>query len=178
MTSKETTEESIMVAACIQGDKAAQYQFYQRFSPILFAICKRYAGDEDSAKDMFQEAMIKIFQKLNEFRFEGSLEGWLKRVCVNQCLDALKKSKAKFHESLSDVHSNLPSESNIISDINVKNLMQLLSKLPVGYRTVFNLFAIEGYSHSEIASLLNITENTSKSQMFKARKWLQSQIGK
>ena len=120
--------------------------------------------------------MIKIFQKLNEFRFEGSLEGWLKRVCVNQCLDALKKSKAKFHESLSDVHSNLPSESNIISDINVKNLMQLLSKLPVGYRTVFNLFAIEGYSHAEIASLLNITENTSKSQMFKARKWLQSQI--
>jgi RNA polymerase sigma-70 factor (ECF subfamily) len=72
----------------------------------------------------------------------------------------------------------LPSESNIISDINVKNLMQLLSKLPVGYRTVFNLFAIEGYSHAEIASLLNITENTSKSQMFKARKWLQSQIVK
>jgi RNA polymerase sigma-70 factor (ECF subfamily) len=97
---------------------------------------------------------------------------------VNQCLDALKKSKAKFQESLSDIHSNLPSESNIISDINVKNLMQLLSKLPVGYRTVFNLFAIEGYSHAEIASLLNITENTSKSQMFKARKWLQSQIVK
>jgi RNA polymerase sigma-70 factor (ECF subfamily) len=178
MTSKETTEESIMVAACIKGDKAAQYQFYQRFSPVLFAICKRYADDEDSAKDMFQEAMIKIFQKLTDFRFEGSLEGWLKRVCVNQCLDSLKKSKAKFNESLNDAHSNLPSDSDIFSEINVKNLMQLLGKLPVGYRTVFNLFAIEGYSHAEIASMLNITENTSKSQMFKARKWLQNQIVK
>jgi len=167
-----------MVAACIQGDKAAQYQFYQRFSPILFAICKRYADDEDSAKDMFQEAMIKIFQKLADFRFEGSLEGWLKRVCVNQCLDALKRSKTKFNESLSEEHANLPSESDVISEINVKSLMQLLSKLPVGYRTVFNLFAIEGYSHAEIASMLNITENTSKSQMFKARKWLQNQIVK
>ena len=102
----------------------------------------------------------------------------MKRVCVNQCLDALKKSKAKFNESLNDAHSNLPSDSDIFSEINVKNLMQLLGKLPVGYRTVFNLFAIEGYSHAEIASMLNITENTSKSQMFKARKWLQNQIVK
>jgi RNA polymerase sigma-70 factor (ECF subfamily) len=177
MTSKETANESILVAACLKGDKAAQHQFYLKYSPMLFAICKRYAHDEDLAKDMFQEAMIKIFQKLADFRFEGSFEGWMKRVCVNQCLDILKKSKAKFNDSLSDDHLDLPSSTDIISDIHAKNLMSLLSKLPVGYRTVFNLFAIEGYSHAEIAGMLNISENTSKSQMFKARKWLQNQIG-
>jgi RNA polymerase sigma-70 factor (ECF subfamily) len=178
MTSKETAKELKLVTACLQGDKAAQHQFYLKFSPMLFAICKRYANDEDTAKDMFQEAMIKIFQKLADFRFEGSFEGWMKRVCVNQCLDTLKKSKAKFNESLSEDHVNLPAAVDIISDINAKNLMSLLEKLPVGYRTVFNLFAIEGYSHAEIATMLNITENTSKSQMFKARKWLQNQLGK
>ncbi len=178
MTSKETANESILVAACLKGDKAAQHQFYLKYSPMLFAICKRYANDEDLAKDMFQEAMIKIFQKLADFRFEGSFEGWMKRVCVNQCLDALKKNKAKFNESLSDNHHDLPASTDIISDIHAKSLMSLLSKLPVGYRTVFNLFAIEGYSHAEIAGMLNISENTSKSQMFKARKWLQNQLGK
>ncbi len=178
MTSKETEEQLNLVTACLKGDKAAQHQFYQRYSPMLFAICKRYASDEDLAKDMFQEAMIKIFQKLSDFRFEGSFEGWMKRVCVNQCLDALKKSKAKFNESLSETHEYLQANVDIVSDINAKNLMSLLGKLPVGYRTVFRLFAIEGYSHAEIASMLNISENTSKSQMFKARKWLQNQLGK
>lgn len=178
MAIEQITEEKKMVMACAAGEKLAQHEFYQRYSGVLFAICKRYAGQDILAEDMFQEAMIKIYQKLGDFRFEGSLEGWLKRICVNQCLDALKKSKAKFQDSLDNVHELIASNDDVFAEINVKNLMQLLMKLPVGYRTVFNMFAIEGYSHAEIAEILNISENTSKSQMFKARKWLQSQISR
>lgn len=178
MAIEQFSEEKKLVLACVAGEKLAQHEFYQKYSAVLFAVCKRYAGEDNLAEDMFQEAMIKIYQKLGDFRFEGSLEGWLKRICVNQCLDALKKSKAKFNESIEGIHEKIASTDDVYSEINVKNLMQILMKLPVGYRTVFNLFAIEGYSHAEIAELLNISENTSKSQMFKARKWLQSQISR
>lgn len=178
MTEEKQPEEYALVRSCVAGSPAAQHQLYQQFAPVLFAICKRYAFDSLIAEDMFQESMIRIFQRLNDFRFEGSLEGWMKRICVNQCLDILKKEKLRFSEDIEN-YSHLPSlASTVESEINAKNLMQLLMELPIGYRTVFNLFAIEGYSHAEIAELLNINENTSKSQLFKARKWLQNQLNR
>jgi len=177
MAIENQTEEQKLVAACLSGQTKAQQQFYQRFAPVLFPICKRYASDEDFAKDMFQESMIKVFHNLGEFRFAGSLEGWVKRICVNQCLDALKRAKSRFADSL-ELAYDIEAPENLASNYNAIELLQLLQKLPVGYRTVFNLYAIEGYSHAEIAELLEITENTSKSQLFKARKWLQNALTK
>ena len=142
----------------------------------MLGVCLRYARNRQDAEDILQDSFIKVFEKIGQFKNEGSFEGWLKRVCVNQCLDILKKEKSQFSEDI-DNYTQLPSQAvDVNSEISAKNLMQLLMRLPVGYRTVFNLYAIEGYSHAEIATLLNINENTSKSQLFKARKWLQGQL--
>jgi RNA polymerase sigma-70 factor (ECF subfamily) len=176
MAIENHTNERELVENCVKGVKSAQEAFYLQFSGVLFAICLRYSADNEMAQDMFQDSMIKIFQKLRDFRFEGSLEGWLKRVCVNHCLDSLKRSKAKFNESIDDAHSNIESEFKTDSQIQMNQLMALLQKLPVGYRTVFNLYAIEGYTHNEIGVLLGISESTSKTQLFKARKWLQQYL--
>ncbi len=176
MAIEHHTNERELLENCVKGVKSAQEAFYQKFSGVLYAICLRYSADNDMAQDMFQDSMIKIFQKLQDFRFEGSLEGWLKRVCVNHCLDTLKRSKSKFNESIDESHSEIESEFKSDSQIQLNQLMSLLQKLPVGYRTVFNLYAIEGYTHSEIGVLLGISESTSKTQLFKARKWLQQYL--
>lgn len=132
-------------------------------------------GNSDDAKDMLQDTMVKFFQKAGEFRFQGSLEGWVKRIGVNSCLDQLKRNKAKFTMDI-DNAIGISGDVNAAQPLETKDLLRLLGSLPEGYRTVFNLFAIEGFTHAEIADLLNISENTSKSQLFKARKWLQAKL--
>lgn len=168
--------ESVLVKACLKGDSRSQEALYKRYSPALYAICMRYAGNEDEAKDMLQDAFIKIFQNLGNFRFEGSFEGWLKRVTTFNCLDHYKKSASKMKmvdiEEVYDVHV----EESVSHKIESKQLYQALQKLPAGYRTVFNLFALEGFGHHEIAEMLGVSENTSKSQLFKARKMLQGML--
>lgn len=136
----------------------------------------RYARNAENARDLLQEAFIKVFEGLKYFRFEGSFEGWLKRVAVNTCLDFNKKLKSEpFNEEL-DTHLHLGEQEKISAGLNIRDLVSMLQKLPVGYRTVFNLYAIEGYSHLEIADALGISENTSKTQLFKARKMLQAML--
>jgi RNA polymerase sigma-70 factor (ECF subfamily) len=127
------------------------------------------------AQDIFQDSFVRIFQKLPDFRFQGSLEGWMKRLCVNQCLDALRKVATFKEASLDELNDSAIEISESVSgNLEMKQLMALLLRLPVGYRTVFNMYVIEGYTHAEIASALNITESTSKTQLFKARKQLQA----
>ena len=145
------------------------------YAPLVYAICLRYMGNSDDAKDMLQDTMVKFFQKAGEFRFQGSLEGWVKRIGVNSCLDQLKRNKAKFTMDI-DNAIGISGDVNAAQPLETKDLLRLLGSLPEGYRTVFNLFAIEGFTHAEIADLLNISENTSKSQLFKARKWLQAKL--
>lgn len=164
-----------MLRECIAGDRKAQQGLYDLFAPMVYAICLRYMGNSDDAKDMLQDTMVKFYQKAGEFRFQGSLEGWVKRIGVNACLDQLKKNKAKFTTDIENAFG-LSGDVNAAQPLETKDLMRLLSTLPDGYRTVFNLYAIEGFSHGEIAALLNISENTSKSQLFKARKWLQAKL--
>ncbi len=172
---KETSSfEKQLVLNYLQGEKGADLALYDAYSGILFAICMRYASDEDAAKDIFQDAFVRIFQKLPDFRFEGSLEGWMKRICVNQCLDSLRKYSAFKEDSLELVSELQLEVSESVSGIlEMKQLLALLNRLPLGYRTVFNMYVIEGYSHAEIAKVLNISENTSKTQLFKARRQLQ-----
>lgn len=160
---------------CSAGDRKAQQVLYHQFSSILYAICIRYMGNADEAKDMLQETMVKFFQKSSEFRFEGSLEGWVKRIAVNTCLDQIKKNKAKYAASLDEAY-DLTGDVNAAQPLETKDLLNLVAALPNGYRTVFNMYAIEGYSHAEIAAVLGISENTSKSQLFKARKCLQAKL--
>lgn len=177
MTHQQEPKEHQLLRECIAGDRKAQQGLYDLFAPMVYAICLRYMGNSDDAKDMLQDTMVKFYQKAGEFRFQGSLEGWVKRIGVNACLDQLKKNKAKFTTDIENA-VGLSGDVNAAQSLETKDLMRLLSTLPDGYRTVFNLYAIEGFSHGEIAALLNISENTSKSQLFKARKWLQAKLEK
>jgi len=174
--SLSTEHELELIKACIDGNSSAQNKLYQLFSGKLFAICSRYSSSEEQAKDMFQDSFIRIFQKLPDFRFEGSFEGWMKRITVNQCLDNIRRDKSNLFDDLEQLEVLDIQTNSAVEDLQIKDLIQLLSKLPQGYRTVFNLYAIEGYSHQEIAVALNITESTSKTQLFKARKWLQQRL--
>ncbi len=140
----------------------------------MFAICLRYSANPDNAKDMLQEAFIRVFDRLDKFRFEGSFEGWLKRVAVTTCLDFNKKLKSEPYSEEIENFTQLGSEATVFSHMGARDLIALLQKLPAGYRMVFNLYAIEGYGHAEIAQMLEINENTSKTQLFKARKMLQT----
>lgn len=177
MTNEKNNREAQLVRDYLAGVHGSDRKLYDTFADTLYLICSRYAPDEDTAKDMFQDAFVRIFQKLKDFRFEGSLEGWLKRICVNHCLDTLRKNAIIKEDTLDDVpESAIEISEEISGKLEMKQLLALLLRLPIGYRTVFNMYVIEGYTHSEIAKALNISENTSKSQLFKARKQLQNWI--
>jgi RNA polymerase sigma factor (sigma-70 family) len=166
--------EKELVLACLRQESKAQTQLYKKYSPVMFAICLRYSANPDNAKDMLQDAFIRVFDRLDKFRFEGSFEGWIKRVAVTTCLDFNKKLKSEPYSEEIENFTHLGSEAGVISQMGANDLIKLLQKLPAGYRTVFNLYAIEGYGHAEIAEMLEINENTSKTQLFKARKMLQN----
>lgn len=130
----------------------------------------RYTKNEGDAQDLLQDGFIKVFQKLESFKRDGSLEGWIRRIMVNTALDYLRATKEmRFSLSTDEVEFLLPQENQVLEDLNVENLMALLKNIPAGYRIIFNMFAIEGYSHKEIAEELGITINTSKSQYSRAR---------
>ncbi|MFZ9756145.1 MAG: RNA polymerase sigma factor [Bacteroidia bacterium] len=161
---------------CLAGDAKAQEALYRRFANPLYTICLRYMGEPDGARDMLQEVWIKVFTKLGEFKAQGSFEGWLRRIAVTTCLDGLKKDRLRFSEDVEAFQEEVSWNQGQDSQLDAKRLMQLIERLPVGYRTVFNLYAIEGFGHAEIAEMLAISENTSKSQLHKARKWLQERL--
>jgi RNA polymerase sigma factor (sigma-70 family) len=171
-----TENERLRIQACLNGDAQSQSELYHQFAGKLYAICLRYMGEPDSARDNLQETWIKIFTKLGEYKAQGSFEGWLRRIAVTTCLDSIKSDRMRFSTDIEE-HATLRDEApSLDSRLDADRLLKLIEQLPVGYRVVFNLFAIEGYGHSEIAALLNISENTSKSQLFKARKWLQERL--
>ena len=143
----------------------------------MMGLCLRYAENEAAAEDMMQEGWIKVFGNLHSFGFKGSFEGWIKRIMVNTSLDHLRKNKNHFKQvEIDDSHDVVAPEVSSSDSIAAKDLLKMVQQLPPGYRTVFNLFAIEGYSHKEIASMLSISENTSKSQYSRGRALLQRMI--
>ncbi len=166
------TEEDL-IKRCKKMDALAQKYLYDKYSAKFLGICKRYFNNLQEAEDTMIEAFMKIFEKLTQFRNEGSFEGWLKRIVVNQCLVKLRKKSMLFVSVEKHCNENLQPLEEIHSNLNVEDLLVCLQKLPDGYRTVFNLYAIEGYSHQEIAQMLGISEGTSKSQLSRARNMLQ-----
>lgn len=138
-------------------------------------ICLRYARDTPEAEDFLQEGFIRIFASIHQFRFKGSFEGWIKRVVVTTCLKKLQKRKIQYHD-ISDAEKSTAFQPHIIPALAEKELIKMISRLPDGYRIVFNLHVLDGYSHDEISVLLDIKPVTSRSQLLKARKTLQKQI--
>ena len=169
--------EDELIKACINKNERAQKTLFDNFSPRLMGVCLRYAQNRDEAKDMLQDGFIKIFQKLEAFSGTGSFGGWMHRTMVNTCLDAIRKnSKHLYSVEIEKADHLIQLDETILSEIRTKELLGLVQQLPDGYRLVFNMFAIEGYGHKEIAEELGISENTSKSQFRKARLWLQKAI--
>ena len=168
------TEEQMLYGS-IRQHAAAQEALYHRFSPRMLGVCYRYAKNKEDAEDMLQEGFIKVFIQLHQYRGEGALEGWIRRVIVHTCINFLKKNK-KFNDSVDIFHANslMIREDYIPSIMQAKQVVECIRLLPLGYRTVLNLYAIEGYSHKEIAQMLEIEESTSRSQYTRAKAMLES----
>jgi RNA polymerase sigma-70 factor (ECF subfamily) len=178
------TEESIL-DGCISGKREFQELLYKRYSGKMFALCLRYCRNrpdgEREAEDVLQEGFITVFKNIHTFRRDGSLEGWIRRIIVNTALMHLRATKKELDFSdIDDLSGHYHPESHFdtAAEVNAKELTRMLDLLPEGYRIVFNLFAIEGYSHKEIAETLGISEGTSKSQLSKARGYLQEMLRK
>lgn len=142
----------------------------------MLAVCLRYTRHRMEAEDILQDAFIKVFDNVSKFGFKGSFEGWVRRIVINTALKKHSKKSYKNEQIGIEHYPDLPIEPSIYSHLEEEELLKLIAKLPDGYRVVFNLYAIEGYSHKEIAEMLDIQESTSRSQLVKARKWLQTQI--
>lgn len=155
-----------------------QEALYNRYSSRMMAICARYAYTSFEAEDIFHEAFVKVFKHIENFTGQGSFEGWMKHIFVNTAITFYHRNKKHYHqESEAQIAENAsPVEPEIISSLRMDELMALINRLPEGYRMVFNLFAIEGYNHKEIADMLGINEGTSKSQLAKARMLLKKYL--
>ncbi|MCE2704766.1 MAG: sigma-70 family RNA polymerase sigma factor [Terrimonas sp.] len=166
--------EEVILEGCLRNDSVAQRELYNTYSPKMLAVCFRYAHSREDAEDMLQEAFIKVFTQLRTFENRGSFEGWIRRIVVHTCINTLKKNK-KFNESVDLKHAASISirEETVPAVVQVKQIVDCIRSLPIGYRTVLNLYAIEGYSHREIAQLLDIEESTSRSQFTRAKGMLE-----
>lgn len=171
-------DESKLVKACIDGDPKAQKTFFDLFAPKMMTVCLRYMKSKEAAEDVLQDAFVKIYKYLPKYKFEGVLIGWIRRIVVNVCLDQLRKNAKLFaNQNLEGVEFKLGESEDIVSNIQAQELLNMIQEMPKGYRIVFNLFAIEGYSHQEIAKSLGISESTSKSQYLRARGYLRERLG-
>jgi RNA polymerase sigma factor (sigma-70 family) len=173
---KTFTTESDIIKGCLKGERKAQQHLYESYSKKFLAICVRYVKDKDLAEDIMIEGFMKIFEKLPQFESKGSFEGWMKRIMVTQSLLTLRNNRNLNMEVHVETHMEMADSGYELNHLEAADLIQLIQELPVGYRTVFNLYALEGYSHAEIGDLLGITESTSKSQLNRARNVLKQKI--
>ncbi len=158
-----------IILGCLQNDLNSQKALFDKYANSMKALCLRYLNNEQDAEDVLQDGFIIVFTKLKDFKFSGSLKNWIGRIMVNLSLQTIKKNKKLRFDEIDSKFDSIKSEPGIVSKLEEKDLMNLLAKLPVGYRTVFNLFVIEGYSHREIGKMLKIGESTSRSQLTKAK---------
>ena len=165
-----------LIAGCLKGDKLSQRDLYDRYSRKMFGVCLRYCNNREDAEEVLQEGLLKVFHKLADFKKEGALESWIKRIIINTALDFYRRNKNKQRET--EWQDNITISIEPLTELKTKELLQVIQNLPLGFRTVFNLYAIEGYNHGEIAGMLNISEGTSKSQYSRARQHLMSMIEK
>ncbi len=169
--------EQELIDLCIKGDRIAQRALYDRLASRMFPLCIRYVGERDTAEDILQDGFVTLFSRLDSFKGHGSFEGWARKIFVNTALMYLRKKDALKMSDEIETARNLSTDiTSQMQNIGYKELMGLITSLPPGFRTVFNMYVIEGYSHKEIADMLNITETTSRTQLSRARAWLQNKI--
>src|SRR5215213_6728580 len=163
------TEEALL-QGCIKNNASAQKELYDKYSYKMFAVCYRYAHNREDAEDMLQDGFIKVFSQIHKFENCGALEGWIRRIMIHTCINSLKKNK-RFTESVDLIHAGSLQvrEESIPSIVQAKEVVECIRMLPLGYRTVLNLYAIEGFSHKEISLMLEIEESTSRSQYTRAK---------
>jgi RNA polymerase sigma factor (sigma-70 family) len=166
-----------LVEKCIKGNSLAQKELFQKYYALMMGICLRYAANRYEAKEILQDGYIKIFNSLPDFKFEGSLEGWLRRIMVNTAIDRYRK---RISEPVTiEISENVQyREEYVMEKLDREDLLKAIQQLPFGYRTVFNMFVLEGFSHKDIAEKLGITEGTSKSQLAKAKETLKEILKK
>jgi RNA polymerase sigma factor (sigma-70 family) len=172
--------DSDILIGCIKGKASAQRELFERYSRVLLGICIRYAGSVEEAEDILQEGFVKIFLNISHFKGEGSLMAWMRRIMINTAITHYHKMrKHRYHDDIEEVReTDMETHSWGEADFTREELWNVIQRMPEGYRMVFNLYAVEGYKHREIAEQLGIDENTSKSQYSRARRWLQVRLEK
>lgn len=168
------SNEYDLAKAVQRQDPKAQTRLYEKFSSKMLAVCTRYVGDKMEAEDVMIDGFMRVFDKIDQFTFQGSFEGWVRRIMVNEALMYVRSKKMIIVDL--EYATEETSDSSFSTDLEAADLMKIIEELPVGYRTVFNLYAIEGYNHLEIAEMLGISEGTSKSQLSRARAILQAKL--
>ena len=177
MSSNHLLNDHDIREGCLLGNPAMQKMLYEKYAPKMYGICLRYAANSEDAKDILQDGFIKAFNNLGKFMGTGSFEGWMRRIFVNTAIEHYRR-KNDLYAINEHQEENIPDkEVSALDELEAADIIKLISELPNGYRTVFNLFAIEGYSHKEIAAMMHISEGTSKSQFARAKAWLQEKVG-
>ncbi len=176
MKSNHTLTEYDLIHGSINGDRNMQELLYHRFSPKMYSVCLRYSGNTDDAQDLLQEGFIKVFKNLTKFRADGSFEGWVRRIFVNTSIEHYRRKVNMY--SVTETHDLTieDKESTVLDNLAEKDIIAMIHELSPGYRAVFNLHVIEGYSHKEIADMLGINEGTSKSQLARAKSVLKKMV--
>ncbi|MCU0421200.1 MAG: sigma-70 family RNA polymerase sigma factor [Bacteroidia bacterium] len=173
-----TSEEQNIIEGCLNGKRSSQKALYDRFAGKMLGVCMRYAKDRAEAEDMLQEGFIKVFHNIGKFKNDGSFEGWVRRIMVFTAINYFKHRIRKFQEDLDQEGADASYDDEIIDKISAKEIIALVQHLPEGYRMIFNLYAIEGYTHKEISDMLGISVGTSKSQYSRARMSMQQLLAK
>jgi RNA polymerase sigma factor (sigma-70 family) len=168
--------EKQLIEGCLRGNTKSQRGLYELFKGKMMAVCRRYASDLTEAEDMLQDAFIRVFTSISQYRFEGSLEGWVRRIVVNSALEVLQKRRIRFTDIDREVETLSAPDTDAFAALSADELLKLICDLPDGYRVVFNLYVIEGYDHNEIADMVGINPTTSRSQLLKARRALQEKV--
>ena len=175
----KTSQEEKLVKACLRGDSVAQQALYEQFKVPMFRLCLRYAKNKPEAEDLLQEGVIRVFLDLHQYKFNGALGGWIRQVMVNVALQYIRKNKKMSNIVELDVMADdYQTDEDVFSTMGVKALTKMIQKLPPGYRAVFNMYVIEGYSHKEIAEKMDFTIGSSKSQLSKAKGLLRIMLEK
>ncbi len=168
--------ESDLLKGCLAGNRRMQEELYRRFSPRMYAVCLRYAGKAEEAEDILQEGFIKIFKKMDSFRGDGSFEGWMRRIFVNTAIEHFRRKRYLMPVTEREENTLEGKYTSALDDLGAKDVLALIQELSPGYRTVFNMYVVEGYTHKEIADILGISEGTSKSQLSRAKVILQDMV--
>jgi RNA polymerase sigma-70 factor (ECF subfamily) len=170
--------DSDLIEGCLQGDRKLQYELYQRFAPKMYGVCLRYAANAEEAEDILQEGFVKVYKKISSFRSEGSFEGWIRRIFVNTAIEQFRRKTYLQPITEREEATVEGGHLSVLDDLAERDIIGLVQQLSPGYRTVFNMYVIEGYTHKEIADALNISEGTSKSQLSRAKLILQGLVQK